>query len=694
VAVGDRVAPEIVGAYRIERELGHGGMGVVYAGVHQLLGRRAAVKVLLPDLSKKQELVQRFFNEAKAATAIKHPSIVEIYDFGYADDGNAFIVMELLEGETLAQRLKSGPLAIPDAVGLARQIANALAAAHKVGIVHRDLKPDNVFLIPDPEVAGGERVKLLDFGIAKLASETMGPARTVTGAILGTPHYMSPEQCEGSRVVDHRTDLYSLGCLLFQMITGRLPFESEGIGGLIGMHLYVAPPTLRSRKPAASVALENVVGKLLAKPVEERYQTASSVAAALHGPEVIDVGGDDAGAGVRPAGAGALAMAATIATPADGDLAVARTMTTEADRTLERAATELDPRSLAAIDDPPPTRVEPQPRRPRTMMWIAGAAVVCVAGAAIAYVVATRNDGGATAVVEPTTDAAVVVVVAPPDAVEQVQTQDVIDVAPDPQDALVELLVAMEKANKDKRYTAVAETHAKIVELTKTEPEHPIRQKADDVFEHARRFALVEIQETVERLARAGECMKLGEQVRRAQAVWGELAARRFARQADRCSKANRDSDPLGKPDDDSSSGVAIKIRRALEKGNEKVAIGSCLEARSHFSRDAELWQLCVHVACVSGNAGLAAGFYDLGDRPLPKALEQVCLSKDIVLEKKAPKPAESQSGGELAPPPANAAPPAPHRPVKPPGATPAKPPAAPKAKPPVTEKPKPPAGS
>ncbi|HUQ03996.1 MAG TPA: protein kinase [Kofleriaceae bacterium] len=270
-----------LGSYTIERELGRGGMGAVYAAVHGLLGRRAAVKVLLPELSRNQDHVQRFFNEARAATAINHPSIVEIYDFGWSPDGSAYIVMELMDGESLSARLRRlRRLPVANALTVARQIANALAAAHKAGIVHRDLKPDNVFLVPDIEVAGGERVKLLDFGIAKLAADG-GVSRTTTGAIMGTPLYMSPEQCEGARQVDHRTDLYALGCILFEMITGRVPFVHEGVGGLIGMHLYVAPPELRSLAPEAPAEVEAIVARLLAKKPDERFQTADELSAAL-----------------------------------------------------------------------------------------------------------------------------------------------------------------------------------------------------------------------------------------------------------------------------------------------------------------------------------------------------------------------------------------------------------------------------
>jgi serine/threonine protein kinase len=147
-----------LGTYTIERELGRGGMGAVYVGSHSLLGRRAAIKVLLPELSRNQAVVNRFFNEARAATAIKHPGIVEIYDFGFATDGSAYIVMELLAGESLADRLRRGRLPLATAIQIARQTAAALGAAHRAGIVHRDLKPDNIYLVPDAETAIGERV--------------------------------------------------------------------------------------------------------------------------------------------------------------------------------------------------------------------------------------------------------------------------------------------------------------------------------------------------------------------------------------------------------------------------------------------------------------------------------------------------------------------------------------------------------
>src|SRR5262245_7387999 len=158
-----------LGQYRVTGTVGRGGMGIVHAAEHTLLGRRAAIKVLRAELSQNQDAVARFFNEARAAAAIRHPGIVDVYDFGWTPDGAAFLVMEHLEGESLTRRAARARFRWPAVLAIARQIAGALAAAHAAGIVHRDLKPDNVFLVPDPDVPGGERIKLLDFGIAKLS---------------------------------------------------------------------------------------------------------------------------------------------------------------------------------------------------------------------------------------------------------------------------------------------------------------------------------------------------------------------------------------------------------------------------------------------------------------------------------------------------------------------------------------------
>ena len=275
-AVGDRF-----GNYVIDRELGCGGMGVVYAAHHAILGHHVALKILHAEWGQREDVVQRFFNEARAAAAIDHPGIVRVHDVGIAE-GAAFLVMDLLAGESLAHRLRThGPLAIAVAVACAREIAVALVAAHAAHIVHRDLKPDNIFLVDDPRAPHGTRVVLLDFGVAKLTGSLQSnDLKTKTGALLGTPHYMSPEQCDGEREIDQRSDLYSLGCMVFQMISGKLPFEG-GIGAVIGAHLHVPAPALRDAVPTAPVEIEAIISRLMAKDPSARFQTAAELVAAL-----------------------------------------------------------------------------------------------------------------------------------------------------------------------------------------------------------------------------------------------------------------------------------------------------------------------------------------------------------------------------------------------------------------------------
>ncbi len=274
---------ETLGKYRVMSRLGTGGMGAVYLGEHVVIGRKAAIKVLLPEFSHKREIVERFFNEAKAGTAIGHPGIVQIFDFGEHSDGSAFLVMELLVGEALNERLdRLGRLSEDDALRIARQCASALVAAHTAGIVHRDLKPANIFLATDPEMEAGERVKILDFGIAKLTdSGAAGDLRTRTGSMMGTPAYMSPEQCRGAGLVDHRSDIYSLGCVIFRMVCGRPPFVAEGVGDIIASHLREPAPSLRAFAPAISTALEAVVQRTLSKSPDARFSSMAELATVL-----------------------------------------------------------------------------------------------------------------------------------------------------------------------------------------------------------------------------------------------------------------------------------------------------------------------------------------------------------------------------------------------------------------------------
>ncbi|MBK7070715.1 MAG: serine/threonine protein kinase [Myxococcales bacterium] len=465
---------QTLGSYTIERELGRGGMGAVYAAVHTLLGRRAAVKVLLAELSRDQAQVQRFFNEARAATAIKHPSIVEIYDFGWAADGSAYIVMELMDGEPLSARLKRiGRLSVAQAATIARQAATALAAAHRAGIVHRDLKPDNVFLVPDEEVAGGERVKLLDFGIAKLAAPGAA-SRTTTGAIMGTPLYMSPEQCEGARAVDHRTDLYALGCVLFEMVAGRVPFISDGVGGLIGMHLHVPPPRLRELAPDAPAELEAIVARLLAKAPDDRYQTADEVAAAL----------------ARVAGVAITAPGPAAAPPS----ALTPAATAGGATTLSAAASAHAAQPVAAGGG-------------RRGLWIALGGAAVVAGAAIAVVVASGGGGAPTPVAS----------AAAPDAAPAASPSADAAIAIDP------LLQPAQRALAEGRFDVAV---AVADEILRGDPTNAaaaaVREEAVRARDAA--AALVTARAAIEKLVKGGRCSTARKQAAEAVAALGEPA--------------------------------------------------------------------------------------------------------------------------------------------------------------------------
>ncbi|HEY0708164.1 MAG TPA: serine/threonine-protein kinase, partial [Polyangia bacterium] len=232
LADGSRPNPVIgqnLNNYEIKAEIGRGGMGTVYVAEHSFMGRKAAVKILKDSYLTDESIVARFMNEARAANAIHHPNIIDIIDVGRLPDGRPYLMMEFLEGETLATRLNQGPLSIQETLQIVRQTAFALKATHDVGIVHRDLKPENIFLCPERDGPSELRVKVLDFGIAKLCGEFSGNTPQTTGAILGTPLYMSPEQCRSGagNPIDHRTDIYALGAICYEMLTGRAPFTSD-----------------------------------------------------------------------------------------------------------------------------------------------------------------------------------------------------------------------------------------------------------------------------------------------------------------------------------------------------------------------------------------------------------------------------------------------------------------------------------
>lgn len=257
-------------------------MGTVYVGEHTLIGRKAAIKVLLPALSANEEIVQRFFNEARAVTQIADPGIVQVFDFGYHTDGSAFIVMELLEGEAMDKRLERiGRFNLIDCLRLIRLICSSLGVAHAKGIVHRDLKPENIFIVGDPAVTGGERAKILDFGIAKLSANDPGKMKTRTGMLMGTPVYMSPEQCRGAGDIDHRSDIYSIGCVMFTMLTGRPPFDGEGTGELIAAHLREQAPLAASRVAGMPEVLDQILQQCLRKAPGDRFQSMTELVQAI-----------------------------------------------------------------------------------------------------------------------------------------------------------------------------------------------------------------------------------------------------------------------------------------------------------------------------------------------------------------------------------------------------------------------------
>lgn len=273
----------VLGSYRLLEVIGRGGMGRVYLAEHVRLGRRVALKVLRPEYAVKRDSVARFFQEAKAVNKIRHRNIVDVTDFVELDDGTTFIIMELLRGVSLGRVLRTqGPPEHARTLYVVAQVCDALEAAHSVGIVHRDLKPDNIFLTRDD--MGGELVKLLDFGVAKLLSQDDFALQTAAGSVVGTPAYMSPEQAAGLDV-DGRSDVYALGAILYELCTGQPLFRARAFGEYVNKHMNEVPIPPRTTPGGGQITeeLEEVILKCLEKKAEDRYPNVGQLREAILG---------------------------------------------------------------------------------------------------------------------------------------------------------------------------------------------------------------------------------------------------------------------------------------------------------------------------------------------------------------------------------------------------------------------------
>ena len=275
-----RAGQVLSGKYELVRKLGEGGMGVVYEAKHVLVGRHFAVKLLQRELARNREAIARFQREAQAAGALDTEHVAGITDFGFADDGAPYMVMELLRGEDTRSLLeREGPLPVPRAVHLVRQACHALAVAHARGIIHRDLKPDNLFVTRRSD--GSDLVKVLDFGIAKLRHESQTPVTTQAGQMLGTLAYMPPEQVRGDKDIDHRADIHALGAILYECLTGKLPHPGN-LTHVIIYHILNEPPVpVAELRPGLPPELALVVHQALARDPKDRQQSVEELAQAL-----------------------------------------------------------------------------------------------------------------------------------------------------------------------------------------------------------------------------------------------------------------------------------------------------------------------------------------------------------------------------------------------------------------------------
>jgi len=374
-------AGQMVGEYRIEAKIGEGGFGSVYRAVHPVIGKAAAIKVLNRQYSANPQMVARFVAEARAVNQIRNRNIIDIFSFGGLEDGRNYYVMELLEGMPLDRALKQkGRLAPEEAIPILRGVARALDAAHAAGIAHRDLKPENVFLVMEDD--SPIFPKLLDFGIAKLLGDSEVSVKTRTGQPIGTPYYMSPEQCRGKHV-DHRTDIYSFGILVHEVLSGRVPFTGDGVMDVLLKQTTADPPALSSVCPDLAPQLDGPVLDMLRKDPDLR---PASVGAAL---EALARAAQEAGYAVQATSAPGLRQSG------GGVTVAARSgsgMTPADMRAISDAQTLVDPRSSEGTLQGAAADVAPSARR-RTAVLVA--AVSLFAGIVGAAAVSSRGSGEA-----------------------------------------------------------------------------------------------------------------------------------------------------------------------------------------------------------------------------------------------------------------------------------------------------------
>src|SRR5215813_8130191 len=271
------IGQTLIGKYRIDERLSEGGMGTVYRGTHVLMDKTVAIKVLRPTLAADEKIVARFSREARAASRISHPNALSVTDFGEDESGNVFLVMEFLSGKTLKQVIRDeGPLPLARVVDIARQIGDALHAAHEQGVVHRDLKSDNIMLL---DTMSGDHAKVLDFGIAKINEPggAVDTSLTAPNLVIGTPQYMSPEQCSQDSEIDARSDIYSFGVILYEMLVGHVPFSGDSPTMVMMKHLQEPVPSVLEERSDVPASVARVVSRAMAKVPRNRYQNVAEL---------------------------------------------------------------------------------------------------------------------------------------------------------------------------------------------------------------------------------------------------------------------------------------------------------------------------------------------------------------------------------------------------------------------------------